>query len=74
MLIYGENGRGKTTLAAVFRSLATGDPLPIIERQPAQRAALAARRARLRRRVTGCGVPGWRLELRESCVASVGGL
>ena len=33
VLIYGENGRGKTTLAAVFRSLATGDPLPIIERQ-----------------------------------------
>lgn len=25
-LIYAENGRGKTTLAAIFRSLSTGDP------------------------------------------------
>lgn len=33
VLIYGENGRGKTTLAAVLRSLATGDPLPIMERR-----------------------------------------
>lgn len=32
VLIYAENGRGKTTLAAVLRSLATGDPLPIVER------------------------------------------
>jgi wobble nucleotide-excising tRNase len=32
-LIYAENGRGKTTLAAVLRSLASGDPLPITERQ-----------------------------------------
>lgn len=32
VLIYAENGRGKTTLVAVLRSLATGDPLPIIER------------------------------------------
>lgn len=32
-LIYAENGRGKTTLAAVLRSLASGDPLPIIERR-----------------------------------------
>jgi wobble nucleotide-excising tRNase len=32
-LIYAENGRGKTTLTAIFRSLATGDPLPIIERR-----------------------------------------
>src|SRR5450759_690767 len=32
MLGYAENGRGKTTLAAIFRSLATGDPLPITER------------------------------------------
>lgn len=32
-LIYSENGRGKTTLAAVLRSLATGDPLPIAERK-----------------------------------------
>src|SRR3546814_16276890 len=30
---YVENGRGKTTLAAVMRSLATGDPLPISERR-----------------------------------------
>lgn len=29
---YAENGRGKTTLAAVFRSLASGDALPITER------------------------------------------
>ncbi len=32
-LIYGENGRGKTTLAAVLRSLATGDSAPINERR-----------------------------------------
>lgn len=32
-LIYAENGRGKTTLAAILRSLATGDPIPIIERR-----------------------------------------
>ena len=32
-LIYAENGRGKTTLAAVVRSLATGDPIPITERR-----------------------------------------
>jgi len=32
-LIYSENGRGKTTLAAVLRSLATGDALPITERR-----------------------------------------
>jgi wobble nucleotide-excising tRNase len=31
-LIYAENGRGKTTLAAILRSLASGDPLPITER------------------------------------------
>lgn len=31
-VIYGENGRGKTTLAAVLRSLATGDSMPISER------------------------------------------
>ncbi len=31
-LIYAENGRGKTTLAAILRSLATGEPTPIIER------------------------------------------
>ena len=32
VLVYAENGRGKTTLVAVLRSLATGDPIPIIER------------------------------------------
>ena len=32
-LIYGENGRGKTTLAAIFRSLCTGSPHHIAERQ-----------------------------------------
>ncbi len=32
-LVYSENGRGKTTLAAVLRSLATGDPMPIAERR-----------------------------------------
>lgn len=32
-LVYSENGRGKTTLAAIMRSLATGDPLPIAERR-----------------------------------------
>jgi wobble nucleotide-excising tRNase len=33
VLIYAENGRGKTTLTAILRSLATGDPLPIRERR-----------------------------------------
>lgn len=32
-LAYAENGRGKTTFAAILRSLATSDPLPIAERQ-----------------------------------------
>src|SRR5258705_2368517 len=32
-LVYAENGRGKTTLAAVLRSLATGDPIPVAERR-----------------------------------------
>ncbi|MDD9996691.1 MAG: AAA family ATPase [Rhodospirillaceae bacterium] len=31
-LIYAENGRGKTTLAAVLRSMGNGDPTPILER------------------------------------------
>ncbi len=31
-LVYSENGRGKTTLAAIFRSLATGNPNYINER------------------------------------------
>ena len=33
VLIHAENGRGKTTLAAVLRSLKTGDHLPIVERR-----------------------------------------
>lgn len=32
-LIYAENGRGKTTLAAILRSLGNGDPTPIAERK-----------------------------------------
>lgn len=32
-VIYAENGRGKTTLAAILRSLATGDAIPIVERR-----------------------------------------
>jgi wobble nucleotide-excising tRNase len=32
-LVHAENGRGKTTLAAILRSLAKGDPLPILERR-----------------------------------------
>jgi len=32
-LIYAENARGKTTLAAIFRSLSTGQALPIQERK-----------------------------------------
>ena len=32
-VVYSENGRGKTTLAAVLRSLATGNPIPITERR-----------------------------------------
>jgi wobble nucleotide-excising tRNase len=31
-LVYAENGRGKTTLSAVLRSLGTGQPVPIQER------------------------------------------
>lgn len=33
VLIYGENGKGKTTLVAILRSLKTGNPLPIMERR-----------------------------------------
>ena len=33
VVIYAENGRGKTTLAAILRSLASSDPLPITERR-----------------------------------------
>ena len=32
-LIYAENGRGKTTLATILRSLGDKNPLPIIERK-----------------------------------------
>jgi wobble nucleotide-excising tRNase len=32
-LVYAENGRGKTTLAAILRSLATGNALQITERR-----------------------------------------
>ena len=32
-LIYAENGRGKTTLATILRSLGDKEPLPIIERK-----------------------------------------
>lgn len=32
-LVYAENGRGKTTLAAILRSLGTGEALPINERK-----------------------------------------
>lgn len=31
-LIYGENGRGKTTISSVLRSLGTGDPSHVLER------------------------------------------
>jgi len=32
-LIYSENGRGKTTLCSILRSLTTGDPVSILERR-----------------------------------------
>ena len=32
-MVYAENGRGKTTLSAILRSLGTGDPTPIAERK-----------------------------------------
>jgi wobble nucleotide-excising tRNase len=32
-LVYAENGRGKTTLSAILRSLATGVAVPILERR-----------------------------------------
>lgn len=32
VLVYAENGRGKTTITAIFRSLTTGNPAPILER------------------------------------------
>jgi wobble nucleotide-excising tRNase len=33
LVVYAENGRGKTTLAAILRSLASGDRIPIVERR-----------------------------------------
>ena len=38
-LLYAENGRGKTTLAAILRSLSTGDPTFISERHRLSAAA-----------------------------------
>ncbi|KAA0214980.1 MAG: hypothetical protein EDM82_08540 [Cyanobacteria bacterium CYA] len=32
-LVYAENGRGKTTLSAILRSLGTGNTIPVTERQ-----------------------------------------
>lgn len=32
-LIYGENGRGKTTLAAILKSASNGDPAGVLERK-----------------------------------------
>lgn len=32
-IIYGENGRGKSTISAILRSLCSGDPSHILERQ-----------------------------------------
>lgn len=32
-LVYGENGRGKTTLAAILKSAGTGDPAGVLERR-----------------------------------------
>ena len=33
VVVYAENGRGKTTLSAILRSLGTGNPTPITERK-----------------------------------------
>jgi wobble nucleotide-excising tRNase len=33
VLIYAENGRGKTTLTAILRSLRSGDPVPVLQRR-----------------------------------------
>jgi wobble nucleotide-excising tRNase len=33
VLIYAENGRGKTTLTAILRSLRNGDPVSVLERR-----------------------------------------
>src|SRR5713226_5494135 len=40
-LIYGANGCGKTTLAAILRSLKSGIPVPISERQTLSSTASA---------------------------------
>jgi wobble nucleotide-excising tRNase len=32
-LLYAENGRGKTTITSILRSLSTGDPIPVLERR-----------------------------------------
>lgn len=32
-LVYAENGKGKTTLSAIMRSLSTGEPKPILDRR-----------------------------------------
>jgi len=32
-LVYADNGRGKTTLAAILRSLSLNDPIPVTERE-----------------------------------------
>ena len=32
-LVFSENGRGKTTLCAIVRSLTTGNPTPVLERR-----------------------------------------
>ncbi len=46
-LIYGPNGHGKTTLAGVLRSLATGDPAYVHERQTLGAADAAEAEIRL---------------------------
>jgi len=39
-LIYAENGKGKSTIAAICRSLSTGDPSPIMSKQTIGTAAI----------------------------------
>ena len=51
-VVYAENGRGKTTLAAILRSLATGDPIPVAERHPSRGDPRAAHCDRLLRRTS----------------------
>jgi hypothetical protein len=58
-LVYAENGRRKTTLAAVLRSLGTGDPTPIVERQRLGSAAASHRHQRQRERFSA--ISEWRL-------------